>query len=406
MTDPTDAPAPRARRLPRRLAVLVVGLIFLFTPAVAYVSGVRATEIENRPLAAFPSPSAGWAFFPAITTWATDHLPLRSLAVSANARVSRDVFGEAPRVTTAAPGAAGPVAPVPGGGAPAQRRYPAVLEGRDGWLFLGDDLAAACDPQAPLAETLDGLGRFGELLRSAGKTYVLTVAPDKSTASPDRLPAAYVGDDCAPAAKQAFWEQVQERALPGYVDLKGPLEAVQQEDREDLYRPSDTHWGPRGAIVYAQQVADGLDPALRRTSTPTRTGPVRQDGDLAGLLGTPRTDEVPGWALERPGVVVRRADETGLASTTTGAPLWTAPTLIVGDSFTKASLPQLAPLFADARLVQATLAEEDAAALVAALVAADTVVLELVERSVAAGDLPITDPAFLDRLARALPPAA
>lgn len=409
MPDPNDAPegapAPRVRRRPRRRAVLGVGLVFLFTPAAAYLSGVRATEIENRPLAAFPSPSTGWAFFPAVTTWATDHLPLRGLAVSANARLSQDVFGEAPRVTTTTPGGAGPVAPVPGGAPPGERTYPTVLEGRDGWLFLGDDVASACAPKVPLEQTLDGLERLGALLTAAGKTYVVTFAPDKSTANPDRLPEAYVGDDCAPAAKDAFWAGVKQRALPGYVDLKAPLEQARRADGEDLYRPSDTHWGPGGAKVYARQVADALDPALWRSSTPTRTAPVRQDGDLAGLLGTPRQDEVPGWEIARPGVIVRRADETGLASTTTGAPLWTAPTLIVGDSFTKAALPQLAPLFADARLVQASLAADDPDELVAALLAADTVVLELVERSVAAGGLALTDSAFLDQLAQALRPA-
>ncbi len=197
---------------------------------------------------------------------------------------------------------------------------------------------------------------------------------------------------------------MQDRALPDYVDLKGPLEEVQEQEGAELYRPSDTHWGPRGAIVYALQVADGLDPALRRTSDPTSTAPVRQDGDLSQLLGTPTVDQVPGWALERPGVVVRRADETGLVSTTTGAPLWTPPTLVVGDSFTKASLPQLAPLFADARLVQTSLAADDPEALVAAVLAADTVVVQVVERAVAAGGLALVEPAFLDRLAAALQP--
>ena len=403
---PEAAPAVRARRRPRRrprrLAVLVIGLVFLFTPTLAYLSGVRATEIENRPLAAFPSPSQGWDFFPAVTTWATDHLPLRGLAVSANARVSRDVFGEAPPRTTTDSGATGPVAPVPGGRPSEDRTFPAVFAGSDDWLFLGSDQAAACAPRAPLEQTLAGLERFGNLLTGAGKTYVLTIAPDKSTASPDRLPGSYVGDDCAPDSKAAFWERVLDRPLPGYVDLKAPLEQVQEQTGDDLYRPSDTHWGPRGALLYAEQVADALDPALWRTSTPTPTARVRQDGDLAVLLGTPRQDEMPGWALERPGVVVRQAAETALTSTTTDAPLWTAPTLIIGDSFTKASLPQLAPLFADARIVQPALAADDTEALVAAVPAADAVVLELVGRSVAAGDLPITDPAFLDLLERAL----
>ncbi len=122
-----------ARRRPRRPVVLAVGLVFLFTPAVAYLSGVRATEIENRPLADFPSLSSGWSFFPEATTWATDHLPLRGFAVSANARVSRDLFGEAPRLTTSGTGPGtgpvGPVAPVPGGRPAGERSYPVVLEG-------------------------------------------------------------------------------------------------------------------------------------------------------------------------------------------------------------------------------------------------------------------------------------
>ena len=398
---PRQAPGRHARRRPRRLGVLVVGLVFLFTPTVAVLSGVRATEIENRALAPFPSVSVGWGFFPAVTTWATDHLPLRGLAVSANGAVSRGLFGEEPVPTGRTPGGAGPVAPVPGAAPTGERVYPQVLAGRDGWLFFGSDQKAACGPRATFEATLTGLERLADLLVASGRTYVLTIAPDKSTTSPDRLPASYVGDDCAPAGKEAFWERVQDGTLPGYVDLKAQLEQLQSQEGE-LYRPSDTHWGPRGALVYAEQVANALDPALWQTSTPTPTAPVQQEGDLSVLLGTPRTDEMPGWELARDGVVVRQADVTGLMATTTDAPLWTPSTLILGDSFTKASLPQLAPLFASARVVEPAQAAVDPEGVVAAILAADAVVLELVERSVAGGEVPVVDPAFLDLLEQAL----
>ena len=121
-----------------------------------------------------------------------------------------------------------------------------MLQGQDGWLFLGADVSGACEPLLPLEETIAGLDRFGEIVQAAGKTYVFTVAPDKSTMNPDKMPETYVGDDCAPEAKEAFWERMAEDPPVGYVDLKAELERVQEADGENLWRPSDTHWAQRG----------------------------------------------------------------------------------------------------------------------------------------------------------------
>ena len=157
--------------------------------------------------------------------------------------------------------------------------------------------------------------------------------------------------------------------------------------------------------MYAQQLADALDPALWRSSRIVPTGPVRLQADLAAQLGTPRTDEVPGWRLEREGVTVTEERATTIAATTTGAPLHTPSTLILGDSFTQSSLSLLSPLFASARIVQPATATDDPPALVSAILSSDTVVLEIVERSVVGGDVPIIDEAFLARLEQALAPA-
>ena len=399
-----EIPAPRPRS--RRWLVLLIGLVFLFTPAVAYVSGVRATEIENRRLTAFPSVSAGWEFFPQLSAWATDHLPLRDRAVAANTELSEAVFGEPPQYGGPAEGGgAGPVAPAPGDTEVEERVFPRVLQGQDGWLFLGADVSGPCEPLLPLDETIAGLNRFAEIVRAAGKTYVFTVAPDKSTMNPDKMPETYVGDDCAPEAKKAFWERMEADPPVGYVDLKAELERVQEEDGVNLWRPSDTHWAQRGALVYAQELADALDPALWRTSRITPTGPVELQADLAAQLGTPRKDTVPGWRLEREGVTVTDERATTLAATTTGAPLYTPSTLVLGDSFTQSSLSLLSPLFASARIVQPATATDDPPALVSAVQSSDTIVLEIVERSVVAGDVPIIDEDFLASLEQALAPA-
>jgi hypothetical protein len=403
----TSIPAPRPRS--RRWLVLLLGLVFLFLPAAAFASGVRATEIENRRLTEFPSLSAGWEFFPQLSAWATDHLPLRDRAVAANTRLSESVFGEPPQYGGPAEGgAAGPVAPAPGESEVEERVFPRVLQGQDGWLFLGADVSGACEPLLPLDETLAGLTRFGEIVQRAGKEYVFTVAPDKSTMNPDKMPETYVGDDCAPEAKDAFWERMQDDPPVGYVDLKDELERVQEQDGENLWRPSDTHWAQRGALVYAQELAEALDPALWRTSRIEPTGTIELQADLAAQLGTPRTDEVPGWRLVRDGVTVTEERATTLAATTTGAPLYTPSTLVLGDSFTQSSLSLLSPLFASARIVQPATATDDPPALVSAVLSSDTVVLEIVERSVVAGDVPIIDEDFLAALEQALaavPPA-
>ena len=400
-------PPPRPRG--RRWLVLLVGLVFLFTPAAAYGFGVRATEIENRRLTQFPSVSAGWDFFPQLSAWATDHLPLRDRAVAANTRLSESVFGEPPQYGGPAEGGgAGPVAPAPGETDVEERVFPRVLQGKDGWLFLGADVSGACEPLLPLDETMAGLDRFGELVRAAGKQYVFTVAPDKSTMNPDKMPDSYVGEDCAPEAKEAFWDRIESDPPVGYVDLKQELARVQEEDGENLWRPSDTHWAQRGGLVYAQELAEALDPALWRTSELVPTGPIELQADLAAQLGTPRKDTVPGWRLQREGVTVTEERATTLAATTTGAPLHTPSTLILGDSFTQSSLSLLSPLFASARIVQPATATDDPPALVQAVLTSDTVVLEIVERSVVAGDVPIIDEDFLALLEQALaaPPAA
>ena len=406
--DQTGALAPPRPR-GRRWLVLLIGLVFLFLPAVAYVSGVRATEIENRRLTEFPSVSAGWEFFPQLSAWATDHLPLRDRAVAANTRLSESVFGEPPQYGGPAEGGgAGPVAPAPGEGEVQERVFPKVLQGQDGWLFLGADVSGACEPLLPLDETIAGLDRFAELVRAAGKTYVFTVAPDKSTMNPDKMPETYVGDDCAPEAKAEFWDRMESDPPTGYVDLKAELERVQEEDGENLWRPSDTHWAQRGALVYAQELAEALDPALWRTSRIERTGTIQLQADLAAQLGTPRKDEVPGWRLVRDGVTVTDERATTLAATTTGAPVYGPSTLILGDSFTQSSLSLLSPLFGSARIVQPATATDDPPALVQAVLSSDTIVLEIVERSVVAGDVPIVDEDFLDSLEQALaaaPPA-
>jgi hypothetical protein len=76
--------------------VLVLALVFFFTPAVALASGFHAHQIENRPLAKFPSIHDGWKALPELGTWATDHLFGRKQAVAVNNQIAQHLFGHCP----------------------------------------------------------------------------------------------------------------------------------------------------------------------------------------------------------------------------------------------------------------------------------------------------------------------
>lgn len=387
----TSIPAPESERRSRLL--LAIALLFVFGPALAFVAGARPHEIENRRLSTFPSPSDGWDFFPELNAWANDHLPLRSRAIKANTSLSEGVFGQTPQYGGSTDG----IGVIPQGGKPDGRQYPKVVEGKDGWLFYGGDFQNPCQPVATIDQTMAGLQRFTDILRRSGRQVVFTVAPDKSEMNPDRLPATYLGSDCAPPRRAQLWQRLQSDPPSSYVDLKGPLAALAKTSPEPLWRAHDTHWATRGAAVYVQRVIDAIRPGLWQQDSLVSTGPVHKVGDLSVLLGTPKTDTWAGYAVQRPGVTVTSATTGLLSATSTRAPLIDGA-LVLGDSFTQASRELLAPFVTRARILHPNTATASPGGLVGAIKGSKVVVLEVVERDVVAGNVAVAHSDFLDQL--------
>lgn len=409
---PSTGRSDRAHRFPRRPLAFLLALAFFFTPFLAYVVGIRATAIENRDLAPFPSLSEGWDFFPLVTAWATDHLPLRQVAIEGNAAFSERVFGEAPTYRTDTGG--GVTAGVPSGDTPTQAgpEYPQVIEGQDSWLYFGQDVASLCQPTQSIEDTMTRLERLAAAVEESGRTFVMTVAPDKSTVYPDELPDTYLGQECSSLRREAFWEQLQSAPPSGYLDVRSPLEAEQQASGAPVYRATDSHWTPAGSATYAMALAGRLDPSIPLTTQRVDDGTVSLPGDLSALIGRPQDDQVGAVQLTRNGVNPVGRDELALpempyapetfTNTTTDAPLYEPATLLLGDSFTTAARSALGGVFADVTLLHNEVAGSFPEAVAEQMINADTVVYEIVERTIGAGGGALITDASLDAIEAAL----
>jgi len=395
---------PDALASPHRSRVVAVpllaALLFFFGPAVAFLLGDRSEEIDNRPLAAMPSAGEGWSFFPDFTIWANDHLPLRSHAVRSGTELSETVFAEPPDYGQAA--AADGV------------QYPRVIRGSDGWLYFGGDVSGACNPHLSVDEIVHSLVRLDTAIEASGRTLVLAIVPDKSTMVPEHLPDQFAGEECAAERREALWAGVSSAELP-LIDMRAALGRAQERTGTTLYRKTDSHWTPQGASVLVEEVVGRLDPALVATdpSPFVEGGQIQLRGDLGAMLGTPTRDDAVEVTVERPGVTLSVGGRTvepgdipglgaqpvGIDGSSTGAPLIPGRTAALGDSFFASARPLLAPFFDDLWLVHN---QSDPGVLAQLIVDSDTVVVELVERSVAAGEATLTTPAAVDVIEQAL----
>jgi len=372
--------------------IALIALAFFFGPAVAYVVGERARPIENRGLSPRPTPAHGWRFFPETSTWFTDHLPLRRQAIETNSSLTRRVFDEEPVYGTGGePSGGSATAGVTGddraGDAPA---YPPVVSGREGWLYSGEDFHKPCEPVRTVANTLARLDRLARMVEASGRRFVFTVAPNKSTVTPEFLPDEILGRDCWESASEDLWRALREDPPDYYVDLRAALERQQKADGVPIYLQLDTHWAPRAHGVYAEQLAEALEPGLWEGSKIVEAGSRQSGGDLAALLAEDRTARVQNWKVVRPGVTgdYQKPFRMGrtphrLRQTSTDAKLFAPRTLLLADSFTQNARRNVVGLFADVSLLSTQTSKNEVAA--ASIADAEVVVLEIVERYVVGG---------------------
>jgi hypothetical protein len=138
------------------------------------------------------------------------------------------------------------------------------------------------------------------------------------------------------------------------------------------------------------------------------TGTRERPGDLATLLGRREADSYTIWELQRPGVVppadlpAPGAAPVRLRATTTDAPLFQPATLLMGDSFLAASRSLVYPLFSDVTVLHTQAGAKAPSLLAEEVLAAQVVVVEVVERDLSGGEVALLDADVRRALASAL----
>lgn len=388
----------RPRRGGRRLTALVCAGLFFLGPTIASSAGLQSAPFENRPLAAFGDPRQGWGWLAGLPAWAADHLPMRDRAVHTVDALSRGVFGEPAPLSgsPSRPGPNGPVAPAaapPDGPRLPVSAYPAVIEGRDGWLYLGADVSGACAPSRSLDDTLDSLRRLRRAVESSGRRFVLVVAPDKTTMVPEHLPAQYLGRDCASRARSEFWRRLS--AETGAIDLRPALADVARRKGSPVYYPADTHWSQEGGLAMTYALADRIEPGITRTWQVGPAGYTPWSDDISPLIGRSGQRMIPTYSLAPDG----RQDRTRPIASDFRAPLrLTAepaagtvgqPVRMIADSFTQFASRYLTAVFTDITVVHPETAAATPRPSGDLLAGGDVIVLEIAERNLLSGTSPI-----------------
>lgn len=405
---PREHSLHRPRHARRQLTALICALVFFTSPTVMWLFGMRPTELENHELASFPNPLSGWGFLTGMDVWATDNLVFRADAIQAADWVSRTFFGESAPFDQ---GNTTPSGPLPGSpeepprpGAPAEEDpdtagYRRVIEGKDGWLFLGQDVIGKCQPEQPVDTTVQRLAELRSAVEASGRKFMLVAVPDKTTMNPEFLPDRYPGQSCVRSATPQLWRELVRVAKA--IDMRPPLYAASELLDRPIYHPLDSHWTSEGALEMVRQLAERIEPGVSEDWRIDRQGTHTAPADLPPLIGRDGDNKATSYRLLPDG----RTDRTGRSVDPrepvhrTSEPLdgmVDRSTVVLGDSFMLPTSAFLPAAFSDITQVFYSTIAGDAGLVVDAMADNEVVVVEIVERNVARGHVELFDPAFIE----------
>lgn len=183
-----------------------------------------------------------------------------------------------------------------------------VVSGRDGWLFLRDDVdyvtgrgfleptpaTAHAQPhhagESRAGDPVSAIVDFRDQLRRRGIALIVVPTPVKPVVEAAALARG------APAPLQngswiAFRNAMEEQGIP-LVDLAGTLVSARSATGQPQFLSTDTHWRPEGVSAAAELLAASIGRTVPLASAPPftfvdRVEAVSQHGDLFAMLDLP-----------------------------------------------------------------------------------------------------------------------
>jgi len=257
----------------RFLVLIFIAVISL--PLAANLVGMDGADpgAENRELAAFPrldgSPTSIATYPTRFALWFDDHFGFRSALVRWYGETRLFLLGTSPT--------------------------PAVIKGRDGWFFYGEDGSiddyARADPLTPdaLRNWRAAATRARGWLHARGIGYVFFIAPDKYVIYPEMMSPA-IRQAGAVSRTDQLYDVLEHDGFTS--DVRPALMTAKATER--IYHQTDTHWNDRGALVAYQTIIDAVrrqvpavPPPWTRDDFEAQTREV-EGMDLAGMMGLTR----------------------------------------------------------------------------------------------------------------------
>lgn len=159
-----------------------------------------------------------------------------------------------------------------------------VRVGRDGWLFLTDELRFYPNSTNNLLAHADLIQQTSAALQPMGVQLVVVLVPDKA-----RIYAQYLRSQPA-AENQARYQMAIQALQQRGVKTVNLLNYLIINNIIETYYRSDTHWNQVGAQLAAQAIAQtvralNLDLPPATFSTDPSGGEIERAGDLIRLMG-------------------------------------------------------------------------------------------------------------------------
>ncbi|MET0237554.1 MAG: hypothetical protein ABW224_23105 [Kibdelosporangium sp.] len=387
----------RPRHGNRQLLALICAAVFFAAPLVAFTVSPTPDRFENRELTAFPGIGDGWGFFTRLSSWATDHLPFREDAIHIADAVSRGLLGEPPALGSGKFDTGGPVQTDKDKQRNVPSSFPSVLEGKDGWLYVGAEVESHCRPGQSLDETISRLRRLRDGVEASGRKFVVAIAPDKTTMASARLPDDYPGKDCLNDATTEFWNRMTGEDY--VLDLRPGLRAWAAKLGGPVYGPQDAHWSDEGGVTMTQALAEKLRPGISAGWKIDAGADWSVAADIPPLIGQTGTTNGRFYTISPDG----KRDQTRPVNTDYRAPLAldtaTGPGTygfgvgMLSDSFTIRALRYLSAAFGDMTVLHHNSLPADRGVGAGKMLAGKSVVvIEVAERTLVSGNLQVTAP--------------